>query len=702
MGKKARLKREKRKADLEEKLLEVEETKEKPRFLLMIIRFSIYLSIFTPLILSSKYYFPFVGPKSLYFMGFVEIAFFSWLFLILQNKEYRPRLNSLLLCLFLFISVIVLSAIFGVDFSRSFWSKFERMTGVLMWLHLGAFFLVLSSVFRTYGDWERIFNISVFVALLVSLNALFEKLGVSAFKFSDRGGATLGNTSFLGTYLLFNIFLAFWLFWQKRNPGLKFYYFAFIVLAFSMEYFQSARAATISTIGGFGLILLLWLSFYPYSSKIKIAGRVLLVLSSLLVFAAVVLLFIPSSPVQQKFIELASKARIVNWEMAQRAFFQRPLLGWGPENYTLAFNEFFNPCLFLGECGGEIWFDRSHNIVFDTLATLGIIGLLVYLGIFVRVIYLAFKEYKREIIDFWTFSIFISMLIAYFIQNLTVFDMVTSLMMFILSLGFAAFWEIKDRETQKTAQTDETGFGQEEREIKVSKAERVIKAISSPLIFLGFLLSFLVFVVQPLRTDKFVILALSPDFETRLNFYQKALQTSPLGKYQIREFFGQFSEAQIRRNFKDLPKDQIKEELDFVIGELEKTKQESPLDLRSILRLAYLYNIYSLIDPQKNALAEQNAQRAIELSPRNQQGYWALAQIKATEGKFNEAFDLSQKAIDLEPRLYLSYSVALKIAKFAGNEEKVRDFIEQAAKINSDWPQKLYSEVFGTTTESQK
>ena len=106
------------------------------------------LILFTPLILSSKFFFPFVGPKSLYFMGLTEIVFFSWLFLIIFYPKYRPRLNFILLSLILFTAILIIASLFGADLSYSFWSKFERMTGILMMLHLLAFFLVVSSVFR--------------------------------------------------------------------------------------------------------------------------------------------------------------------------------------------------------------------------------------------------------------------------------------------------------------------------------------------------------------------------------------------------------------------------------------------------------------------------------------------------------------------------------------------------------------------------
>ncbi len=680
MGKKSREKRERRETLLRQGYggQEGEMPKEKETlsgqkrpFLVNFIFFGVLLALFTPLIINTKFYFPFVGPKSLYFMAICQIIFFAWLILILNNRKYRPKLNSILIAFILFLIVLILSSVLGVDFSRSFWSKYERMTGLLMWFHLFGFFLVISSTFKKLSDWKKIFIISTFVAIIISFIALLEIAGVESFKFSDRGGTTLGNTSFLGTYLLFNAFLAVWLFFQKRHWGWKIYSLGGAILMFLVIYLAGARAATLSALGGLALIFLLWLSFRPQNKRIRFLGKATLIISSLVVLIGLTLLFIPETFINQKFIEITTQSRFVNWEMAQKGFLEKPLLGWGPENYTLTFTKFFNPCLFIGECGGEIWFDRSHNIIFDTLVMTGIFGLLTYLGLFAGFFYVLGRKYfKEKSLDFWTFSIFPAVLISYFIQNLTVFDMVTSLMMFVLVLGFGGFL---------------ANIG---REIKKKKERKFVRKHQWPaaLLVLIFLFTFFQFVIQPLRTDYLVIKALrAGDSSQRVNLYQKTLETSPLGKYQIREFFAQQSQNIIQNNIEKMPEEDIKNELDFLIKKLEKTKKESPLDFRTILRLAHLYTLYILIDTTKIPLAENYAQETISLSPDNQQGYWVLAQVKLYQRDFKSALELAQKAIDLEPKNLQSHKIGIQIAQISNNIEKAKEMAQEAVEINPQW-----------------
>ncbi|PIY89602.1 MAG: hypothetical protein COY73_00490, partial [Candidatus Nealsonbacteria bacterium CG_4_10_14_0_8_um_filter_37_14] len=225
---------------------------------LKIIRYGTYLVLITPLIVSSKFFFPFVGPKSIYFFALVEIIFFSYLILISISPKYRPRFNLLLMVLSIFLLILILSSVFGVDFQNSFWSKYERMTGLLMWFHLFAFFVVLSSVFKERDEWYKIFGISVFIAILISLISLFEKMGVSIVGASSQGGATLGNSSFLGVYLLFNLFLALYLFLKTNQEKLQstfykvfnFYSLLGVGLIGLALWFSGARAALLSTLGG--------------------------------------------------------------------------------------------------------------------------------------------------------------------------------------------------------------------------------------------------------------------------------------------------------------------------------------------------------------------------------------------------------------------------------------------------------------------
>lgn len=687
MGKRSREKRERRERG---QMAEEKERSERgvALFCLNIIRWGVYLALFTPLIISANFFFPFVGPKSLYFMALVQIIFFAWLILIIWTKKYLPQVNLLLLALVIFVAILILSSFLGTDFSRSFWSKYERMTGLLMWFHLLAFFLVISTVFRSFQDWSKIFSISIFVAVLVAIISLLAKVGVDVLGLREaaRGGATIGNSSFMGTYLLFNIFLALFLILKLRGL-LRIYLQSSLAIMLLALFLAEARAATLSVLIGVIFLILLYLSFVPQKRYLNILGRISLIGIFIIFSVSAFYLFQPDNILHNWFVKMASKARLVVWEGAWKGFLERPWLGWGPENFEFVFTKYFNPCFFLPECGGEIWFDRAHNIILDTLIAIGIIGFLAYLGIFAACFYILWRGYFQKNIEFWLAAIFSVILISYFIQNLTVFDMINSYLMFLLVLGFIGSIGFKEEWFQF--------LKNKLKRNEIKNALRIDGFSRQPILIIVilflFLLSFSKFVINPLRTDYYVIEALRvKDNLERLSISKKALETSPLGKYQIRTFFAeQFQGFLQGEAFKKIPPEQILSEFIFLEEELQKSIKESPLDFRSYLRLGQLYNDWAKFDSSKLMLAQTILEKAIELSPTNQQGNWALAQTKIYQGDFDQAIFLAEKSIELEPRVFQSHLVAVQIAKFFGKPDLAQKKIEKALEIDPSWESEL-------------
>lgn len=664
------------------------------------------LALITPLIFRTQFYFPYVGPKGWFLMACCQLAFFSWLLLAIFFKKYRPKFSKILVVFSLFLLVLILATLFGVDPSRSFWSKFERMTGLLMWLHLFGLFLAAAFTFKTISQWRKLFFFSILVACVIlsmflivefGNSAYYEKHGKDIFTFARGGGVTLGNSSFLGSYLVFNIFFAVYLFFTSKKKWLKILLGAFIALSCLALYRAGARAATLAVVGGFALMFLMYLAFY-LKPKQKILSRV----SKIAFFSAVavyvlttVLLFIPfeGNLIRDKFAVAASSARFVNWEMAWKGFFDRPLLGWGPENYDILFTKYFNPCLFTKECGQEVWFDRTHNIVLDVLSQTGILGFFCYLLLFGFGMFVLIKKYfKEKSISFWLLGSFIALPVAYFTQNLTVFDMPATLLLFVLLLAFYSFLE---RSSLSDAKTDNL----------VVKRKWIVFPVG-----LLFVILFWQFVVGSAKTDFLIIQAvrtapsealaedikntqgdkafssfLNENSKERIAFYKQALETSPLGKYQARDFFVETSQGILRNYIKHFPQEQAKAEIDFLVEEMKKSTIESPLDYRAYLKLAQAYNLYALVGVNKLDLALEIGEKAKELSPDNQQTYWTLAQTYLYGGQTEQSIETAKQAIALQPDYLRSYTVVYEIAQMADNEEQANEIKQQAIDFNPEW-----------------
>lgn len=650
---------------------------------LRVVLWGTYLVLFTPLIISGKFFFPFVGPKSLYFMALVEIIFAAYLLLAISSPKYRPKFNILLMAIILFVAISILSTVFGASPDESFWSKYERMGGLLMWFHLFAFFVATSSVFKK-RDWLRVFEISVMVAVLVSILALLTDRGMGPLVsagFQTRQGSTLGNSSFLAAYLLFNVFLALYLFLIKIKKETKIFFglsFAFLALVLSLS---TGRASILAFISGIALLFFLKLIFCE-KGRLRLAGILLLIIFSVggmsIIFSY---LTAEENVIQRVMTERFSvgigKDRLLVWDIGLEGWQEKPWLGWGPENFNLVFTRHFEPCIFISEIyGADIWYDRAHNIVVDTLVATGILGFLSYLGIFASVLYVLWKKHLSQKVEFITAGLFSVILFSYFLQNLTVFDMVSSLMMFFLVLGFVG--SIASKRDSDLASSEEKTFS--------------FKPWIAPVILALFIPSFFYFIIQPIRSNAYLIKAFrTPNLTERISLYKKSLEISPLGKYQIRETIanrevGKYSQREVAEI---IPLEIQKQELDFISKELEKSIEESPLLFSSYLALGKIYNAYGRVDSSKLTRAQEVSEGAIKASPGNQQGYWVLTQTNLFQGKFDEAILAAEKAVELEPKVKRSnlmlIEVAVIIRDITGNDDLLKREIEATLKINPSW-----------------
>ena len=65
------------------------------------------------------------------------------------------------------------------------------------------------------------------------------------------------------------------------------------------------------------------------------------------------------------------------------------LIGWGPENFNIAYNKYYDPEFYKYEMS---WFDRAHNKLMDVLVMNGILGLGIYLALW----FFVWKESFRK------------------------------------------------------------------------------------------------------------------------------------------------------------------------------------------------------------------------------------------------------------------------------------------------------------------
>ncbi|MEK9132419.1 MAG: O-antigen ligase family protein, partial [Patescibacteria group bacterium] len=122
------------------------------------------------------------------------------------------------------------------------------------------------------------------------------------------------------------------------------------------------------------------------------------------------------------------KSRFEMWKMATSGLQERPIFGWGRENFSYVFDAQYKYSDFESAGVGEQWEDRAHNIFFDEAINGGIVELLAYIALLVT----AFITMRKR-------PVLLAALISYTVQNLFGVDTLNSFLPFLILLAFADF-----------------------------------------------------------------------------------------------------------------------------------------------------------------------------------------------------------------------------------------------------------------------
>jgi O-antigen ligase/tetratricopeptide (TPR) repeat protein len=610
-------------------------------FLLSVIRYSLMAALFTPLVFHPDFVYMFVVPKTAFFWFFVEIALAAWVLLLFFQPKYRPSRNVLTMSVLAFLGITILSSLFGVNIEQSFWGSFARMTGVISLIHLIGFFVVCSSVFRDKESWSKMFKISFFVGIIVCILYFLQRWGFAFGELETFGGSTAGNSSYLSGYLLFNLYIGIWLFIQ----GSKFIQKSLIGLGVSLITVtilaSGANGAIVSFFGGLFLLIVCWIYFGTslryrklFSTVLLIAGIVIGSLGSVAILSGHDI----AQPILTKMNPGTISSRLIVWKSSWQGVMERPLLGWGSENFEIVFAKYFNPELRLLKNGRHLWFDKSHNIIFDTLVTVGFLGLISYLLIFFAALKLLWDRVKKadkldgdQSRNSWIFSaIMMVALVSYFAQNLLFFDTIVTQLMFFLIL--ACICGINPSKAQGEMSTK-----------SFSTRSRITMSV---FIYVLLLLSIFTFVIQPLRSSYFgfVVYNSGSNIQSSLNQYRKMTEITPIkGNRMLEVIVGRIT--RMLSNGVGLNPEIIENVEDIGNAYL----QDNPNDLRYILNMAKFYTAAGGYDPMHFASSERLLRKAISLSPDNQKVYIYLSELFLSQGDQERAFAFLNMAIDLEP-----------------------------------------------------
>ena len=424
----------------------------------------VFLIIFQIINVIPPWFTPTDWGKTIIFRIVLAILVFLFLFQILFKKinisDIKKKIKSASLLFWFLISLLgiyLLATIFSLDIHFSLWGDPHRNGGFVNFTFYIIFALFVFLVIRK-EDWQKILDFALIIGIIVSAIAIFQQFGIFSkffIPYSIRPISTIANAILLSLYLLLLTFISF-SFGLKTKSRLKkiFYFFSFLLFLSVSVFLVQTRGAFLGLIIGF-----LWFLFaYPKkSTKLKVYIGIILLF---VVFGTYLLkthmdshlyLYQKMPPLLSSTLDRVlsifegrkvTESRFSTWTVALIALKDKPVLGYGPENFMVAFDKNYDPSLpILGPAAGDAtvyeWWDRAHNFFLDISIAAGIPALIIYLLLFGVLFWQLQKVKKRNpekaVISNGLQATFIGYLVALFFT----FDSISTYLVSFLLIGYS-------------------------------------------------------------------------------------------------------------------------------------------------------------------------------------------------------------------------------------------------------------------------
>jgi putative inorganic carbon (HCO3(-)) transporter len=591
---------------------------------------------------------PFFSPpdwgKTIVFRSIMAILLFIFLVQILFKEKISIKTSKTFWLLIALLLVFSLATLFSLDRSFSFWGSPYRSGGFLNFAFY-IIFAILAFLILRKSDWEKVWVFSFIIAVLVSLVAIFQRFGILSNIFVsvlNQPWSTIGGSTFLAVYLLILSFLALTFILRSiKNLDRKWFFYLPCLLLFIFVIF-----ITVSRAAYLGILVALIYFFFPYYKKL-IKPKVLI---GILLFISIILVsyfsLAPSEVLERLSINKAlDDPRFSVWRISARAIKGRPVLGYGPENFSIAFDKHYDPTLPRMELKGEettptTWYDRAHSFIFDIGVTAGIPALIIYILLFASLLWGLEKIKKNQpdkrLICHGVQTAFI----AYLTANFFSFDIFSTYLISFLLIGFSLSLMSNNLSEKKL-------------KIKLNKAKYPIIII----LFIGLCWFIWSYNIKPFQINTEINMALSsakrgqPEkalrrienilpSDTFINEYLRSNYIEIINIYIIRE---------PQRAIILIPRG-----IEIVRSALEirpsYTRYWLMIGRYHNILLKNYQNVYpELVDQWKNE-AETAFQEALKLSSKRQEIFLGQAETYFYLNDFEKAKEKVQECIDLNPK----------------------------------------------------
>jgi tetratricopeptide (TPR) repeat protein len=307
---------------------------------------------------------------------------------------------------------------------------------------------------------------------------------------------------------------------------------------------------------------------------------------------------------------------------------EKPIFGWGQENFNFVFNKYYDPRMW----NQEQWFDRAHDIILDWLVAGGIVGFLAYASMYAALLYYIWK--KGSGMSVIEKGLLIGLIAAYIFNNLFVFDNLVSYILFFSVLGYVHARATTD--LKPTGKFYTKTFSDDNRNYVFAPVITIL--VVAGVYFIN---------VPAILANTTLISAITPPtslpaLSNNLADFQKVFNYNSFGTSEALEQLVSFS-AQVESS-QQVP-DALKQQF-YNLGnqQVQIKVAKTPHDARYLFFAGDFYQSFG----QYAEAVTYFKQAAVE-SPRKPSIYFSLGQAYIGQGNYDLAFNAFQTGYQLAP-----------------------------------------------------
>lgn len=633
-----------------------------------LIRAGLFLLLLTPFIVTFQTIFPYVVGKALYARGLIAVLTVLWLILLLHNRSFLPR-SWTLVAFWAYLLVSLLAGALGVHPVRSLWSTYERMMGVWDLAHWFLLAVVAASVLRTRGQWIALFSANLGVGLVLSLLAIAQAQGVRLLPIiltTGRADATLGNPTYLGAILAVHILLAVGLLVRSFVPqeegqtprrrrnrkakeekkagwsiwGMRAFWGAAALVGLFALFLTGTRGALVGLAAGCLAAFLAALLFAHRGALRPLLSFPAALLLAVLLFAVDATVGLPTAPQGQGQTvgartatlvrlgeeEASLRTRLESSMLGVRATLDRPLLGWGPENYVAAFNRHAEPRFFRY---GIVTFDQAHNKVVEEATTRGVLGLLSYLALWGVMVWAVVRRRRPPREEVLAYAV-LGALAGYFVQNLFLFDTPATMLQWTLLVAWVAAQERGGETTPSPAKGGQAGPPEDTPLLPVPWARAVVSLALLALL----LVALIAFTYRPFRAATKVVQALTAHIplEQRLATAREGFAGFP----PLADLARAWTIRALLLSWPNLNPQEREQAAAFILSEAYQVLRSDPHDARVLMLLIFFLQ-QTAASPEDLPAVDALLAQLRTVAPGRPETYQLLANQALLRGDYREA-----------------------------------------------------------------